>query len=167
MNDTQIDKNKTYTFVFNSLAGVKAGLSANDVQYNIDWNIMPDQPYHIHFSYLGEVNNIDGIQIPMVYADLLAQTTVYEAGSPAQRTMARTSNFLGYIKMYLLGASSFLHAEDGTNPPVYIASRPSNNQPRIQILNNNVPATGYGPAAGQLSDYILTMQFVPANASQQ
>ncbi len=165
MNDTAIDKNQTYTFVFNSLAGVKAGLSANDVQYNIEWGIMPDQPYEIHMSYIGENNNIDGIAIPMIYMDFMAPINVYIAGSPAQRTQAQSSTFLGFAMQYLLGTSSFLHAEDGTNPPVYISGRPRNNQPRIQVLNNNVPQTGFAPATGNLADYILTLQFVPANRS--
>lgn len=161
MNDGTIDKNETYTFVFNSLAGVKSGLSANDVQYNIDWSIIPDQPYKIHLSYIGENNNLDGLGIPMIYMDLLAPRNVYEAGSPAQRTQAQSSNFIGFAMQYLLGTGSFLHAEDGTNPPVYISGRPRNNQPRIQILNNNVPQTGFAPATGNLADYILTLHFCP------
>lgn len=167
MNDTSIDKNQTYTFVFNSLAGVKAGLSANDIQYNIDWSVMPDQPYTIHMTYLGENNNIDGITVPMVYADLLAPRNVYEAGSPLARTQASSSNFLGFVQMYLLGGQSFLHAEDGTNAPIYISSRPRNNQPRIQVLNNNVPQTGFIPGAGNLADYVLTLHFIPASKAME
>lgn len=166
MNDASIDKNETYTFVFNSLAGTKTGLSANEVQYNIDWSIIPDQPYKIHFAYLGEVNNIDATTIPMVYMDLVAPCNVYQAGSMTQRTQAQSSNFLGFIQMYLLGASSFLHAEDTTNHPVYITGRPRNNNPRIQIFNNAVPPALYAPATGNLGDYILTLCFVPANEDE-
>lgn len=162
MNDSTLDKAQTYTFVFNSLAGVKSGLSANEVKYNIDWSVIPDQPYYIHFSYLGEVNNVDNSTLPMVYMDLGVPSTTYEAGSPAQRTQATTSTFMGFCEMYLLGASSFLHSEDGTNPPIYIRGRPQNNTPTIQVFNNNVPKTLYAPATGNLGDYIITFQFVPA-----
>lgn len=166
MNDLSIDKNKRYSFVFNSLAGVKDGLSANAVTYNIDWSVMPDQAYKVHLSYLGEVNNIDGAGIAMIYADLGVPRNVYEAGSPAGRTQANSSNFLGFTQMYLLGASSFLHAEDGTNPPIYISGRPRNTNPKIQIFNNNVPQTLFTPATGNLADYILTLHFVPADKSE-
>jgi len=161
MNYQIINKRQTYSFVFNSLAGVKSGLSANEVKYNIDWSVMPDQPYRVHMCYLGENNNIDGIQIPMVYMDLGCPASVYEAGSPAQRIAAASSTFLGFIQMYLLGASSFLHAEDDTNAPIYISSRPSNNTPTVQVFNNNVPRTLYSPATGNLADYILTLEFEP------
>lgn len=162
MNDTKIDKRETFTFVFNSLAGVKSGLSANDVQYNIDWSIMPDQPYEVHMSYLGENNNLDGTVIPMIFIDFLAPMNVYHAGSPAQRTQAQSSTYIGFAMQYLLGTGSFLHAEDGTNPPMHISGRPRNNQPRVQIFNNAVPPALFAPATGNLADYILTLQFVPS-----
>jgi hypothetical protein len=159
MNDTTIDKKKTYTFVFSSIAGTVSGNP--NLFFNVDWSIMPNQPYNITFTYLSEVNTIDGTTIPMVYADFLAATNVYNAGSSTARTQAITSNFLGLLKYKLIGANSFLYADNDTNPPIYIASRPMNNQLNIQILNNN--GVFYAPQAPDLGQWVLTMHFTPAD----
>lgn len=162
MNDSNIDKKKTYKFVFSALQGEVINVATyNKVAYNVDWSILPDQPYIISFNYVGGVNNIDGSEIPMVYADFMAMTSVYEATSVSgTRTQARTSNFLGVLKYNQIGATSFLYADNNTNPPVYIASRPRANQFIIDILNPS--GTGYLPAANDLIYYVLTMHFVPA-----
>lgn len=164
MNDTNIDKNKTYKFVFSSLQGAQLNPGTNNKRgYNVDWSIMPDQPYFISFNYVGAVNNINGAEIPMVYADFMAMTSVYEPTStfgPVTRTQAKTSTFLGVVKYKDIGATGFLYADNNTNPPVYIASRPRTNQLIIDILNQT--GTSYVPAANDLNNYVITMHFVPA-----
>ncbi len=156
MNDNSIDKKKTYTFVFSSIAGTTVGGNHNAF-FTVDWSIMPNQPYKITFSYSGEVNNVDGTQIPMVYADFLAATNVYNAGSSTGRSQAITSNFLGALKYQAISATSFLYADNNTNPPIYIASRPMNNGINIQILTND------GSIFPSLAQWVITMHFTPAD----
>jgi hypothetical protein len=168
MNDTAIDKNKTYTFSFSSASGTQVAGNNNQITYNVDWGVMPNQPYLVYFTYLGEVNTIDGLTIPMVYADLLASTNVFEAqfqpvALPTGRTQATRTNYLGILKYKSIGASSFLYADADTNPPIYMATRPMNNQPRIEILSNT-PGQLYNPQAADLGQYVITMHFVPANS---
>lgn len=164
MNDTSIDKNKTYTFSFSSASGTTVAGNKNQVRYNIDWGVMPNQPYLVYFTYLGEINTIDGTKVPMVYADLIASSNVFEGGFPDQRTMSVRTNYLGLLRYKQIGANSFLYADSDTNPPIYVATRPMNNQVLIQILNNDVPQTPYNPQAADLAAYVLTMHFVPANS---
>lgn len=163
-NDKAKDKESIYTVIFNSLYGTKTNvLTANEVTYTFDWSVLPDQPYKVHMCYLGEVNNIDGSKIAGVYADFGVPTNVYYASSTSQRTQALTTNFLGFLEMYLLGASSFLHAEDGTNSPIQINGRPRDNTVTIRILDN---ASGlFTPASGNLGDYILTLKFISVGAT--
>ena len=163
-NDKSVDKKPFYNVVFNSLYGTKTNpLTPNEVTYTMDWSVLPDQPYEVHMSYMGEVNNLDGTKIAQVFANLGVPRNVYYAQDTFQRIAAPSSNFLGFLEMYLLGASAFLHAEDGTNPPIYLAGRPRDDTVIIQIYDNNQPLGLYTPATGNLSDYVLTLQFIPIN----
>lgn len=166
LNDNSIDRKSIYTVVFNSLHGVKTNaLTANEVTYSVDWSVIPDQKYKIHFSYMGEVNNLDGSVLAQVFADLGVPTNVIYAGSSANRTQAISSQYLGFCETYLLGANSFLHAEDGTNPPIQIDGRPRNNSPIIRVFNNANPAALFAPTSGNLGDYILTLKFIPVDSN--
>lgn len=161
-----VDKQSIYTFVFNSLVGNKTNaLTANEITYSVDWSVIPDQPYKIHLSYMGEVNNLDGSKIAQIFADLGVPTNVIYAGSNIGRTSAPSSQYLGFCEMYLLGTSSFLHAEDGTNPPIQIDGRPRNNTPIIRIYDNSSTPTLFTPTTGNLGDYILSLKFIPVGAS--
>ena len=160
-NDLSIDKRDSYTFVFNSKFGVKTAQGANEVGYGVDWSVIPDQPYEIQFSYIGQANNIDYASLAQIYADLGTPTNSYNAINAASRTATNTSQFLGVLVTYLYGTNSFFIADSGTNPTVYINGRPRNNTPIIRINSNANPMTLYTPATGALGDYILTMKFIP------
>jgi len=165
-NDNSKDPQSIYTFVFNSLNGVKTNsLTANEVTYAVDWSVLPDQNYKIHLSYMGEVNNLDGSKLAQVFIDFGTPTNVFLAGSPANRVGAYSSQFVGFLEMYVLGASSFLHAEDGTNSPIQIDGRPRNFNPVVRILENTATPTLFAPTSGNLGDYILTLKFIPVGAS--
>ena len=47
-----------------------------------------------------------------------------------------------------------------TNQPIYIGSRPNNNQFTVNILNN--AGVLYTPSSGAMTNYILVLRFVPA-----
>lgn len=158
-NDYQIKP--FYTIVLNSLlASAVGGTGANTRTYNFDWTVLPDCPYELHFTYIGELNNIDYATLPMVYVDFNVGTGVYEPIATGGRTVARTSQYLGFLETYLVGASSFLHAEDGTNTPIYLAGRPQNTYFTVRIVNNDGnPYTAAGATA--LGEYVLTINLYP------
>lgn len=166
-NDNSKDKESIYTVVFNSLYGTKINaLTANEVSYTFDWSIMPDQPYKVHMCYMGEVNNLDGSKLAQVHINFGTPKNVYYAIDTSNRVGAYPSNFIGFLEVYLLGASSFLHAEDGTNSPIQILGRPRDDTITIQILDNNQPAALFTPTSGNLGDYILTLKFIPVSSNQ-
>lgn len=147
-----------YTVVLNSLnAASKTGTGANICNYRFNWQVLPDIPYEVHMTYMGEVNNIDDTTIAMVYCDLGVPTNVFEAKTTTQ---ALSSNFLGFMESYIVGANSFLHAEDGTNAPIYLGGRPRLQEFQVRVLNNDGnPYTASGATA--LGEYVLCLRFVP------
>jgi hypothetical protein len=165
-NDMSVDKDAIYTFVFNSLYGTKTNaLTANEVSYNVDWSVIPDQKYKVHLCYMGEVNNLDGARIAQVHANFGTPTNVYQPLDTTTRTATYSSQFLGFLEMYLLGANAFLHAEDGTNSPIQINGRPRDDTFTIRVLDNNQPAALFTPTSGNMGDYILTLKFIPLGSS--
>lgn len=163
-SNANIDPKKSYTVVLNPNFGT--GASYNAVTYNVLWEaIMPDIPYYLHFSYIGESNNILGTTIATVNINFGVNPSVYYA-SNAGNTVGGSS-FIGIIKPYILSGSSYLLAEDNTNPPVYLAGRPRNNQITVEILNNDNPPAPYAPDTGALAQHIIQLRFVPAILSDE
>jgi len=164
-NDMSVDKDDIYTFVFSSLSGNKTNaLTANEVSWSVDWSVIPDQKYKIHMSYMGEVNNLDGSKVASVYGNFGTPTNVYFPLDSTTRAAAPSSQFIGFLEMYLLGASAFLHAEDGTNSPIQINGRPRDDTFTIRVLDNAQPAALFTPAVGNLGDYVLTLKFIPVGS---
>ena len=158
------EKRKSYTFVLNPNYGT--GASYNSVTYTIDWaSVMPDVPYYVHFSYMGETNNILGNTIACLYCDFGTPSSVYFANNAGNAVGG--SIFVGIIKPYILSGSSYLLAEDNTNPPIYLEGRPRNNQITIQVLNNDNPPTPYAPDTGALAQHVIQLRFVPAELSDE
>lgn len=148
-----------YTIVLNSLTPAsKTGAGAELCTYRIDWGaIMPDIPYEVHMTYIGEVNNITMATLPMVYIDFGVPPNVYQA---ATTTTALSTQYVGFLESYLVGASSYLHAEDGTNAPIYLNGRPRNTEFSVTVLDNDgLPFTAGGATA--LGDYIMNLVFIP------
>lgn len=152
------DKKPFYTVVLNSInAASKTGTGANICNYRFNWMLLPDIPYEVHMTYMGEVNNVDDTTIAMVYCDLGVPSNVFEAKTTTQ---ALSSNFLGFMESYIVGANSFLHAEDGTNAPIYLGGRPRLQEFQVRVLNNDGnPYTASGATA--LGDYVLCLRFIP------
>lgn len=160
MNDTRLDKNKPYTFVFRS---TYAGTSSARQEINVDWSIMPDQPYMLYWSYVGEANNVDGLRVPSIFASFM--NSIYQARPPTERTTAIQTQLLGLLRYDFIGNNSFIYADYKTNPPVYLPSRPMSNLWRYDITENAIQPVGltYFPSANDLSPCVLTLLFVPAN----
>jgi hypothetical protein len=155
-----MDKNETYTFVFNSINNKQTPSRA---VFNVDWNVMPDQPYHVYFSYVGEVNNVNGTQIPTIYVSSLNGFD-YKVYNRNQQATSTQTNFLGLLRYDLIGNNSFIYSDFKTNPPVYVSGRPTTSDCIVNISQNAISPTfgGYQPLLNDLGDFILTLLFVPA-----
>ena len=153
------DKKPFYTIVLNSTnVASKPGVGAEICSYRLDWGaIMPDQPYEVHMTYIGEVNNISMTTLPMVYIDFGVPPNVFEARTAVG---AGSSSYIGFLESYLVAANSYLHAEDSTNAPIYLNGRPRNNDFFVRVLDNaGQPFTASGATA--LGDYIMNLVFIP------
>jgi len=159
---TETDYNQIYTFVFKC---ERFGTSAARPPLNVDWSVMPDQPYLVYFNYVGELNNIDGTMIPSVYGDMLDGCS-FQAVSATERTQSVLKTLLGLLRIDFIGSNSFVYADFKNNVPVYIPGRPKKNQCRFDITANALDprASTYQPLLNDLAPYVLTMCFVPANS---
>jgi hypothetical protein len=149
-------KNESYNVVISTNNYYRSNGSFSSLDYAIDWSFLPEQAYKVHFTYLGGVNNLNGSEIANLFIDLGATTNTYNAGNNVN---ALTSSFLGVLKPYVLGTSSFLLAEDNTNVPIYINGRPRNNVFTVNILDNE--NTLFAPVTVNLAEYKLMLRFVP------
>lgn len=155
-NDEKIDYSISYNVVISTNDYISSNSNFNSLNYGIDWTFLPDQPYNVHFTYLGGINNLDGTEIANLFIDFGSVGYTYQAGNKINKL---TTNFLGVLKPYVLGATSFLLAEDNTNPPIYIGSRPVNNIFTVNILDNQ--NTLFIPTTGSLAEYKLVLKFIP------
>lgn len=155
-NDKKIDYLDSYNVVLSTSSYYSTSGDNNNITYAFDWSVLPDQPYNVHFSYLGGVNNLTGVNIANLYIDFGANSNTFQAGNNIN---ALNTQFIGVLKPYVLGGSSFLLAEDGTNPPIYISGRPTNNIFTVEVRDN----TGalYVPTTGTLAEYRLNLKFIP------
>jgi len=150
---------KDYTVVFNSRK-FATGSSRNDLTYQFDWSqLSAEDDYYVSFTYKAEANDLDGTQIGQVFIDIGG--TMYAFETTAQN-YANRSLFLGSLHINSHGTAaasvSYFEASNEQNAPIYLKGRPTNQTPRIQILDGaGVPfldANGDPPA-----NYVLAVRF--------
>ena len=155
----QIGREELYNIVLNSN---DATISGTDYLFSFDWSIIPDGNYLVHFSFnTATVNTVANPQIAMIYLTALSGSNTFIATNQAGIASAQSSNFLGVAYPYIVSTTSTLHAEDSTNPPVFLNSRPRNNQFSVSVLTNASAPTPYP----SLPAWILTLQLRPLNHS--
>lgn len=162
MNNFNNDKNvslkyESFNLIVNSLNNISVGSPLTSLSFYFDWSQIPNIPYNVHMTYIGELNDLStGAELAMVYINLGCKPSVYEC----KQYNACSSEFIGFLRPERYVSASFLYAEDTTNPPIYISGRPTNNNFTVEILNNS--GTAYTPTTGTLSEYVINLKFVPA-----
>ena len=154
-NDKQIDTYESYNVIISTSSTFGIPTSNNNVDYAIDWSFLPDQPYNVHFTYLGGLNNLDGSKIANIFVNFGCFNNTYSASNVVATP---SSSYLGVLKPYVLGTTSFLLSEDNTNPPIYIGGRPRNNIFNISI--RDLTDALFTPVSGSLAGYRLNLKFV-------
>jgi hypothetical protein len=163
-NTSRVIENQSFNLLINSNNYHTTSGSHNSQEYYFDWSLIPNIPYNVHMTYLGELNDLSTLaELPLVYINFGSSNSTFEAGST---TSSGSSQFVGFIRPERAVTASFLYAEDVTNPPIFLSGRPSNNVFSIQIFNNNASKTLYTPTTGALASYIMNLKFVPANLSE-
>jgi len=155
----QIGKDELYNIVLNSN---DATVSGTDYLFSFDWSVIPDGNYLVHFSFnTATVNTVTNPQIAMIYSTALSGSNTFVATNTVGRASAQSSYFLGVAYPYIVSTTSTLHAEDSTNPPVFLNTRPRNNQFSVSVLTNASAPTAYP----SLPAWILVLQFIPFDGS--
>lgn len=147
---------KTYTYTFYSSIGL--GATNINKQYNVDWSKLPNKPFKVSFSFCSSYTLKVGTTKMMLFADLGQTTTI-------------ASSLNGPDKNYPCGFLGFLYDEESTavalrlnvntdrtyNAPIWIDTRPVNNNLTI-LINNNI-AQVMNPSPMIPAFYTLTLYF--------
>lgn len=150
---------ETYNIVLNSN---DATVSGTDYLFSFDWSVIPEGNYLVHFGFnTATVNTVANPQIAMIYTTLLAGANTYKATNQDGIASAHTTNLLGIAYPYIVSTTSTLHAEDSTNPPVFLNSRPRVNQFSVCVLTNASTPTPYPT----LPAWVLTLHLKPYDFS--
>lgn len=159
---------ESYTVLINSAEALSNNNPAapnTSLNYFFDWSILPENKYLVHFTYLGEINDLSGgTDIAMVYLNFGCGSNNFAIDSNIYG--AQTSTFLGLLRPERLVASSFLYAEDSTNTPIFIKSRPTNNNFTVNVYSNVSDPTYFTPTTGNLAPYVIQLRFIPYSNSE-
>lgn len=165
-NDSRFNSKKPYTIVLNS-GSRNSGGSTVFATYGFDWNILPNQPYYVYFSFVAsDLDAYAAANKPFgqVVVDFGQTTNTFTPVPNRQSATTSTylsngSTFIGSLrKTASSGANFYLYANKYDNPPIYINGRPTNPKLLVGILND----VGAGYDASSLSSYVLTLYFEPA-----
>lgn len=163
-NSSRVVENQSFNLMINSQNYYFSSGNNNDQQYYFDWSLIPNIPYNVHMTYVGELNDLSTLaELPLVYIDFGTSNSTFEVGKV---TTNYSSQFVGFLRAERAVTSSFLYAEDNTNPPIYLSGRPINNLFSVKIYSSNIPKTLYTPTTGSLAEYVINLKFVPANLSE-
>lgn len=163
-NSSRVVENQSFNLMINSQNYYFSSGNNNDQQYYFDWSLIPDIPYNVHMTYVGELNDLSTLaELPLVYIDFGTSNSTFEVGKV---TTNYSSQFVGFLRAERAVTQSFLYAEDNTNPPIYLSGRPINNLFSVKIYSSNIPKTLYTPTTGSLAEYVINLKFVPANLSK-
>jgi hypothetical protein len=160
----QITKNRIYNFCLNSNFG--GNTPATSSTFFVDWSVLPEGEYKVSFTFTSEATGTDltASKTAVIYLDLGQASTSIIEPSAALASNTYRGGFLGCLRPtgYATGTTTltdyltFLYADINTNPPIYILSRPRNNNVTVDIHTASVStSTNYSP----IGDYVLTLSF--------
>ena len=146
---------KSYNIVLNSAKNYSVGASQASVTYAIDCHFLEPGQYEVHFTFVSNVLNVTGSDVGNIFINFGGNQQSFHAFNT---TTASSINYLGITKPYIIGTSSFLLAEDNTNPPIFLNGRPTNNLFTVEVYQNDF-TTLFTPATGSFPDYVLHLKF--------
>jgi hypothetical protein len=157
-------KKRIYNFVLNSNFGGATPVTSST--FFVDWSVLPEGEYKVSFTFTSALAGTDIVITTnaVVYLDLgQASTSIIESSSALSGNVYR-GGFLGCLRPtgYQVGTTTptdyltYLYADTNTNPPVYILSRPRNNNISVDIHTSSTTTnTNYSP----IGAYVLTLSF--------
>lgn len=141
-----------YTVVLESSSG--SG-SLNNKSYYVDWGRIPDGKYKVSFVMNCALGTTVNTYVANLFCDLgQGQNLIM----PSSSNGPTRGGFLGLLQWSGTGANNNLYADTSTNAPIYLSSRPQNNNVVIEIHQNAETYTTNVPNA-VLGQYTLVLTF--------
>jgi hypothetical protein len=159
-----ITKNRIYNFCLNSNFG--GATPATSSTFFVDWSVLPEGEYKVSFTFTSAITGTDlpNTTNALIYLDLGQSSTSIIEPSAALSANTYRGGFLGCLRptSYTTGTTiatdfiTFLYADINTNPPVYILTRPRNNNVSVDIhTGSTTTTTNFSP----IGAYVLTLSF--------
>ena len=163
-NNNITKKGRTYNFVLNSNFGGRTPETSST--FFVDWSVLPEGEYKVSFTFTSAIaaTDLTDVTNAVIYLDLgQASTSIIETSAALSSNTYR-GGFLGCLRQssYATGSTTiadyitFLYADTITNPPVYIFTRPRNNNVSVDIhTSSTTTTTNFSP----IGSYVLTLSF--------
>jgi hypothetical protein len=139
-----------------------ANSTNNNATFNFDWGsvLKSDKPYLLTWSYSSQANTLTiASKIAQVHVDFQMEQYLNKASTIG----APSTQCIGVLRsIFLNNALNFLYAEQGSNPAIYMQTRPYNNTFRVQVLTNDATPIAWTDNAGVPvvnANYMLTLSF--------
>ena len=149
---------KIFNYVLNSMiANNTSGYVTDTEHFYVDWSYLPNTPYKVSFTFMSTNMLPANTTVANVYIDLGQGSTVVIASANANIMTTSGKNyragFLGNLEVRTFTSANstqaYLYAATTTNPPIYINSRPSNNDVYVEIRSSTANTeTDYQPNPG-------------------
>jgi len=152
---------KIYNFVLNSQIASAVSAYTFEEEFFIDWSALPKSKYKVLFSFMSANQISTNVSVANIYLDL-GQGSSVKLATPTGRTSLKSS-FLGCLEIRSYtnstpASGSYLCASTTTNPPIYLDSRPNNNNVLVQIDQSATTTdVTYLPISGQYT-LILSLE---------
>ena len=159
-NNNIVKKGRTYNFCLNSNFG--GATPATSSTFFVDWSVLPEGEYKVSFTFTSAITATDlGSTVnAVIYLDLGQASTSIIESSTALSSNTYRGGFLGCLRQtsYANAADfvTYFYADTNTNPPVYIFTRPRNNNVSVDIHTSSTSTTtNFSP----IGAYVLTLSF--------
>lgn len=159
---------KIYTIVLNSVQGIAqpytdgANTTTTDIRsigYFYDWSLLPNKKYKLNFNFSTTGHTSTLANTINLYSDFAQLNTRFATSPVGAITNTRLNySFLGMAKLTIIGANSYLYADENLNGTIYLDNRPSNNNFSLYILNSDINKSAYSSTT-LFGNYTLTLSF--------
>jgi hypothetical protein len=158
---------KIYTIVLNSSQGTNQpytdplGTTTTDIRsvgYFYDWSLLPDKRYKLDFNFCSNLHTASWTNCLNIFSDFAQLNTRFASPPYGSNNPRLNYSFLGLARPTVVGANSYLWADENFNGSQYLNSRPTNNNFVVYLLNNDFYKTAYSSTTS-IGTYTITLSF--------
>jgi hypothetical protein len=147
-----------YNVVLNSNLRV-VGSTTSNANYYFDWaSALPQGKYKLTWVFVGAPCDMNPLlSIPMLEINI-GQSSVFRIDPT--NVQAASTTCVGILTPSALADACYLYGDLATNPPIFLAARPSNNAFNVRIKTNDALSIFFLDSNGEaLPEYVLTLSF--------